>query len=328
MSYITWLRQKVGRQKIVLVYASVVLQNAEGQVLLQRRADFDVWGLPGGILEPGENILDCAHRELFEETGLTAGKLRLVGIYSEPCYDTVYPNGDAVQQFTVCFQGIVKGGKMAVDGVESSALAFFDAGHLPWAELPSFYVDMLKDSLAGGDAVFATPFAGDHLIDPIRQVRAFIGRDVMVAGGAIAVVVDQDTIHAQPRLLVVKRTDDGEWSLPGGYTQLGENVAHTVVREMLEETGLHVMPERILGISSLPHPWTYPNGDQTQGVAVVFRTHITGGSLRPDLEEISQAGWVTLREFLALEVHSDWQALYQAVAKCLQGEATGNVFVV
>jgi 8-oxo-dGTP diphosphatase len=323
MSYIAWLREKVGSQKIVLVYSSVVLHDDRGGVLLQRRADFDVWGLPGGVAEPGESILDCARRELREESGLAAGALRLVGVYSEPQYDTQYPNGDLVQQFTLCFQGTVNGGEMAVDGIENRAQAFFPHVQIPWVEMPHFYVAMVQDALAGRQAVYAPPYASAHLTDTIHQVRAAIGRAAFVAGGAIAVVVD-----AAQRLLVVKRTDDGEWSLPGGFTQLGENVAHTARREVREETGLEIELERLMGVSSPPHPWVYPNGDQTQSVAVVFQARRCGGALRPDLDETSQVGWVTLEEFLALETHPDWQRLNRAVAGQLQKGERSQAFLV
>jgi len=98
MSYIKWLREKIGTQKTILVFTTVILRDEGGRILLQRRADVDRWGLPGGVLEPGENILSCAQRELEEETGLTAGELSLVGVYTDPRYDSVYPSGDQVQQ--------------------------------------------------------------------------------------------------------------------------------------------------------------------------------------------------------------------------------------
>ena len=79
MSYIYWLRTIFGQRKVILCFAAVVLHGGKGRVLLQRRADFDVWGLSGGILERGEHILACARRARSEETGLEAGPLRLVG---------------------------------------------------------------------------------------------------------------------------------------------------------------------------------------------------------------------------------------------------------
>jgi ADP-ribose pyrophosphatase YjhB (NUDIX family) len=66
MSYIEWIRSQVGHRRIFLAFTSVVLRDDEDRVLLQRRTDFDVWGLPGGILELDEDLLSCARRELLE----------------------------------------------------------------------------------------------------------------------------------------------------------------------------------------------------------------------------------------------------------------------
>jgi 8-oxo-dGTP diphosphatase len=61
-----------------------------GQVLLIRRKHPPFQGhyaLPGGFVEIGETVEDAARRELEEETGVKAGRLRLVGVYSDPKRD-------------------------------------------------------------------------------------------------------------------------------------------------------------------------------------------------------------------------------------------------
>jgi ADP-ribose pyrophosphatase YjhB (NUDIX family) len=55
------------------------------------------------------------------------------------------------------------------------------------------------------------------------------------------------------RLLLTRRTDNGRWCLPGGRVDPGETIVETCVREMLEETGLHVQVQRLLGVYSNPN---------------------------------------------------------------------------
>ncbi|MCZ7667822.1 MAG: NUDIX domain-containing protein [Chloroflexi bacterium] len=113
-----------GRSEDFLVYATVILVDDNGRFLLQQRTDFEAWRLPGGVLELDEDIRQCAQRELTEETGLSAGKLRIVGVYTHPCFEVVYPNGDHVQQYTVSLTGRLTGGVMQPDFVETSAQGF------------------------------------------------------------------------------------------------------------------------------------------------------------------------------------------------------------
>ncbi len=54
----------------------------QGQVLLTKREDFEVWCLPGGGVEAGESLAEAALRETQEETGLKVELTRLVGTYS------------------------------------------------------------------------------------------------------------------------------------------------------------------------------------------------------------------------------------------------------
>ena len=65
--------------------ASMVVRDADGRVLVVREGDRRVRGkinLPGGHMDPGESAIECAVRELHEETGLSAEVLGLVGVYT------------------------------------------------------------------------------------------------------------------------------------------------------------------------------------------------------------------------------------------------------
>jgi 8-oxo-dGTP diphosphatase len=298
MSYVSWIRSKLGTHKILLTFASVVLRDEGDRILLQYRTDFEVWGLPGGSLELGEDILTCARRELQEESGLTVGELSLVGVYTEPYFDAVYPNGDQVQQYTICLQGKVNGGKMQADGVESSDQAFFTPEDIPYDQILPWYEAMIRDALQVGEPVFAPPYTTPYPILQVEDVRAFIGNDLYIGMGAIGVTIDHDG-----RIMMVKRVDSGEWSLPGGYMNLGENVAYTAVREIREETNLSVKPESILGIYTPTSVWVYPNGDQVQAVITIFRCSLVGGTPRPDEHEICQIAWMTPDEVLKIDTH-------------------------
>ena len=109
--YVKWVRQHIGSQLIYLVYTTNLILNDTGQILVQRRYDFDWLSVPGGALELGERLRDCAIREAREETGLTIQPERLVGVFSHPELTLHYPNGDVVQQWTVCIAGCAIGGK-------------------------------------------------------------------------------------------------------------------------------------------------------------------------------------------------------------------------
>jgi len=66
------------------VAASVVVRGRGGKILLVREADPRVRGalnLPGGHVDRGETLTDCARRELHEETGLSLSLLGLLGVY-------------------------------------------------------------------------------------------------------------------------------------------------------------------------------------------------------------------------------------------------------
>ena len=79
--YILDLRKLVGHRPLLQVGASVLLEDEQGRLLLQRRADCHLWGYHGGSVELDEVVEEAARRELWEETGIRADSWTDMGLY-------------------------------------------------------------------------------------------------------------------------------------------------------------------------------------------------------------------------------------------------------
>nr|WP_157255068.1 NUDIX domain-containing protein [Nonomuraea typhae] len=88
------------------------------------------------------------------------------------------------------------------------------------------------------------------------------------------------------RFLAMRRSDTGAWQLPGGVVERGEGPLEAVRREVLEETGVLIEPERLTGVYK-----NMPMGV----VSLVFRCHMVGGDPRPT-KEATEVAWLTLGE--------------------------------
>lgn len=289
-NYIAWLRGLAGPACLPLVYVTAIVRDPAGRVLFQRRSDFGDawWGLPGGLLEPAETPEAALAREVLEETGLTVVPQRLTGVYSSLRYAFAYPNGDQVQQITLCYLCDTVGGTLAPQAGEVDALAYFPPAALP--AMPVWYADMLTHALGPAappyfDPPEAQPVASPYLT--ILHLRRVIGPAPIVWPGVSAVVFD-----AAGRLLLQQRGDNGFWGLPGGGLDLGETIAHAAVRECEEETGLLIEPVELLGCQG---GWliTFPNGDQLYSLNSLFACRLVGGALRVDGREVLDAGFFT-----------------------------------
>lgn len=100
-NYIKTLRQKVGHEPIILNFAGGILANSKNEILLQKRSDFNAWGLPGGALEFEESAPKACVREFLEETGLKVRTKSLLGVSTN--FIQHYPNQDVAQAVTVEF---------------------------------------------------------------------------------------------------------------------------------------------------------------------------------------------------------------------------------
>src|SRR5258708_18902879 len=87
----------------------------------------------------------------------------------------------------------------------------------------------------------------------------------------------------QGEVLLQRRSDNNQWGLPGGAMEPGEEPADAVIREVWEETGFEVIPEKIIGVYSGPYlHGFYPNGDEYQVFGIIFACRQIGGELSID----------------------------------------------
>lgn len=109
-----------------------------------------------------------------------------------------------------------------------------------------------------------------------------------IVPAAVAFVQDD-----QDRVLLVQRSDNGLWALPGGTQDVGERIETTAEREVLEETGYRVRVVDLIGIYSDPnHVIAYDDGEVRQQFAISFRAELVGGALAkspetPDVEWVA-----------------------------------------
>lgn len=131
MAYIQDLRKFIGTSPIIMVGAGVIIYDQTHGILLQQRSDNLLWGIPGGALELGEYLEDCAKRELFEETGLKANNLMLLNVFSGPELYNQYPNGDEVYNVANVFLCTDYSGELNLDPEETLSVQFFPLDHFP-----------------------------------------------------------------------------------------------------------------------------------------------------------------------------------------------------
>ncbi|WP_422751820.1 NUDIX hydrolase [Micromonospora sp. WMMD708] len=120
---------------------------------------------------------------------------------------------------------------------------------------------------------------------------------------SIVVAVSVFVRDEQARVLLIRRTDNGLWSLPGGGQEIGESVAETAVRETREETGISVEVTGMVGVYSDPgHVIAYSDGEVRQQFSLCFRAVPVSGTPTPS-DESHEARWVAPDELAALDIH-------------------------
>ena len=122
-SYLGRVRAALGQVPLLTVGVRLLVEDDAGRFLLLKRADCGRWGLPAGSMEPGESLLDAAHREAREEANVTLRDVQPFGLSSDPLAERhVYPNGDEVQAVVLLIHARMEDGPLRAN--DGEALAF------------------------------------------------------------------------------------------------------------------------------------------------------------------------------------------------------------
>ena len=225
-------RQRVAAYAVILRDDRILLSRLSAAVTRE-----ELWTLPGGGLDHGEDPRDAVRREVHEETGLTAEVGETARVYSAHL-PGVWRQGRRVDAHAL---RIVYDGWVPVDAPEPRVLEV-DGSTADAAWLP------LSDVLDG--TVPVVPLVLEALADhlPHRKQRV----------AAYAVVVRDDAVLLTR--ISERGHHSGSWTLPGGGLDHGESPRAALEREVREECGVPCAVGDLLDVHDVHFGGTAPSG--------------------------------------------------------------------
>ncbi|WP_129306578.1 NUDIX domain-containing protein [Streptomyces sp. L2] len=119
---------------------------------------------------------------------------------------------------------------------------------------------------------------------------------------SIVPAVTAFVLNDSGEVLLERRSDNGRWGMPGGVQEIGENIASTVVREVMEETGIRVEVVGMVGTFTDPgHVIAFADGEVRQEFSLCFRARPVGGEIKVSSESFA-VRWVPRTELDSLDI--------------------------
>ena len=252
----------------------------DGRVLLSRLAPYlaptERWTLPGGGIEFGEHPRDAVVREVYEETGLQAQ----VGEHAWVDSALIGPRVEGEDERHAL--RIVYDGWVGADAPEPRVIetdgSTVDARWHP-----------VDDVLAG--TVPVVQLVRDALAAHLPAKRQRLAAKALIRRGDTVLLA-----RLSPRAV-----ETGRWTLPGGGVDHGESPETALVREVLEETGLHPSVRDLVGVHDVHLTGNAPDGrlEDFHAVNLVYEAEVARGE-EPVVQEVDgttdAVRWVPLAD--------------------------------
>ncbi|MDF1606017.1 NUDIX domain-containing protein [Nocardioides sp. YIM 152315] len=245
-------RQRVAAYAVILRGGSILLSRLSPSVTAE-----ELWTLPGGGLDHGEDPRDAVVREVLEETGLHA---------------TV---GETARVYSAHLPGVWREGRR----VDAHALRIVYEGWVPTDSPDPHVVEVGGSTMAAawhpvGSVLDGTVPAVPMVLEALADHRPFRHQRL----GAYALVRRDDTV-----LLVrisARGFHTGSWTLPGGGVDHGESPRAAVLRELREECGVDGSVGELVAIHDEHFSGTAPSGryEDFHAVALAFEATVADGA--------------------------------------------------
>jgi ADP-ribose pyrophosphatase YjhB (NUDIX family) len=267
-------RNRIPQRQRVAAYA-VILRgqgNGDDEILLSRLAPKvttdELWTLPGGGLDHGEDPRDAVVREVREETGLEVGVGEVARVYSAHL-PRVWREGRKVDAHAlrIVYEGWVPPDSPAPRVLEVDGSTVEAAWH------------RLTDVVSG--RVPVVPMVKEALADRHPTQRQRLAAYALIRRG------QADSAELLLTRISSKGHHSGRWTLPGGGIDHGESPASALAREVEEECGVSVEIRDLLTVHDVHFTGTAPTGRQEDfhGIHLVFTATVAEG-VEPHVQEV------------------------------------------